>query len=155
MIRFQGMKHIALTVSDTERSAQFYERAFGMRRFGPTKYGGVLVPLVSPGLGDQISLNREGTPGETDRPLGQPGTQGGIDHFGFVVSAGTNLDAVKEKLVSCGATFLRRVDLAKGVPSLFFSDPDGYVFQVTRFPRYTRLYIALLPLINFFRSRRE
>ena len=155
MIRFQGMRHIALTVSDPERSAQFYEKAFGMRRFGPAKYDGILVPLVSPGLGDQISLTRAGAEGETDRPLGKPGEQGGIDHFGFIVSPGTDLDAVKKRLVEAGATFRGRVDIARNAPSLFFSDPDGYVFQVTRFPRFARLYIALLPLINFFRSRKE
>ncbi|QRK06234.1 VOC family protein [Archangium violaceum] len=154
-MRFLGMRHIALRVRDVERSARFYERAFGMRRFGPAKSGGTFVPLVSPNLEDQISLSSEPESGETERTLGHPGEQGGIDHFGFIVSPGTRLEAVQEHLVACGATFLRRVDIDRRVPTLFFADPDGYVFQVSRFPRFTRLFIALLPLLNALRSRRR
>jgi catechol 2,3-dioxygenase-like lactoylglutathione lyase family enzyme len=151
MIRYLGMRHIALRVADVERSARFYETAFGMRRFGPTKRGGDLIPLVSPDLKDQISLSSASGSGETERALGEPGDQGGIDHFGFVVSPRTSLDDVRARLVACGATYLKRADIAKSAPSLFFKDPDGYVFQVIRFPRLTRLYIAMLPILNRMR----
>ena len=147
-MRFKGMGHIALTVADVERSARFYEQAFGMRRFGPAKHDDQLVPLVSPGLKDQISLNSPDSEGETDRRPGRPGEHGGIDHFGFTVAPGTSLEKLRAHLESCGARFLRRVDIDKRVPSLFFEDPDGYVFQVTRYPRFIRLYVALLPLLQ-------
>ena len=153
MIRYLGMRHIALRVSDMDRSARFYATAFGMRRWGPPKRGGTLIPLVSPNLRDQISLSSAQSSGETDRHLGKPGEQGGIDHFGFIVAPGTSLDELKEHLESCGARYLRRVDVHRYAPSLFFEDPDGYVFQVTRFPWFARLYIALLPLLNMFRER--
>lgn len=155
MVRFLGMRHINLQVSDIERSARFYEQAFGMRRFGPAKVDDTVVPLVSPGLRDQVTLCSDGAKSETDRPPGRPGDHGGIDHFGFVVSPGTRLDDVQERLVACGATFLGRGDIDKRVPSLFFADPDGYVFQVTRFPRFIRLFVALLPLLNTRAARRE
>ena len=142
MATFLGMRHIAIAVRDVEKSAAFYENAFGMMPFGPTKRGGAVMPLVSPRLRDQITLVSETNQGEAGRPLGKPGEQGGIDHFGFVLSPGSNLDHVRRKLERAGGTFLKRVDIAEGIPSLFFTDPDGYVIQLTRFPRFTRLYIA-------------
>jgi len=49
---------------------------------------------------------------------------------------------------------LKVADVERRVPSLFFRDPDGYVFQVTRFPRFTSLFIAALPILNARRSKR-
>lgn len=155
MVRFRGMRHIALKVSDVERSTRFYREVFGMRPFGPTKHDGQFMALVSPNLRDQISLSTDEGSGETDRVLGHPGEHGGIDHFGFIVSPGTRLDAVKQRVMAAGGVYLGRHDVDKRAPSLFFKDPDGYVFQVTKFPRFTWLYIAALPLINARRDRSE
>jgi catechol 2,3-dioxygenase-like lactoylglutathione lyase family enzyme len=151
MVRFLGMRHLALKVADVEQSARFYQEAFGMRRFA-AKRGGDVIPLVSPDLKDQITLSRADE-GEAGPVEGRPGEQGGIDHFGFLVSPATKLEDVKERLTAAGATFVKRHDVAKGVPSLFFRDPDGYLFQVTRFPRMTRFYIALMPLLGWLRRR--
>jgi hypothetical protein len=85
--------------------------------------------------------------------LGQLGEHGGIDHFGFMVSAGSRLDDVRERVVAAGGTYLRRHDVDKRVPSLLFTDPDGYVFQVTRFPRFISLFIAALPVLNSWRTK--
>lgn len=153
MVRFKGMRHIALKVTDVERSARFYEDVFGMRRFGPPKRDGRLIALVSANLRDQISLSSDADSGETDRVLGQPGEHGGIDHFGFLVSPGTRLEDVRTRVTGAGGAYLRRHDIDKRVPSLFFADPDGYVFQVTRFPRFTSLFIAALPILNARRAR--
>jgi catechol 2,3-dioxygenase-like lactoylglutathione lyase family enzyme len=155
MIRFRGMRHIALTVDDIERSTRFYRDVFKMRPFGPTKHDGGFRALVSPNLRDQISLSTAGSSGETDRALGRPGEHGGIDHFGFIVTPGTRLDAVRERVERAGGVFLGRHDVDKRAPSLFFKDPDGYVFQVTKFPHFTWLYVAALPLINARRNRSD
>jgi lactoylglutathione lyase len=153
MVRFKGMRHIALRVHDVEASARFYERAFGMRRFGPPKHEGRFIALVSPHLRDQISLSSAAGSGETERTLGAPGEQGGIDHFGFIVSPGSRLDDIRDRVVAAGGTFLHRHDVDKRVPSLFFRDPDGYVIQVTRFPRFISLFIAALPLLGSRKGR--
>ena len=146
MVRFKGMRHIALRVTDVERSAVFYETVSGMRRFEPPKREGRFVALVSPRLRDQISLSSDADSGETERVLGRPGEQGGIEHFGFVLSASSRLDDVRCRVHGAGGTCLGRHDVAKRVPSMFFADPDGYAFQVTRFPRFTSPYIASLTL---------
>ena len=149
MIAFEGMRHIALKVADLDRSVLFYENAFGMRRFAG-KHGGTFMAMVSPGLKDQISLSID-EESEAGGKLGRVGEQGGIDHFGFILSPGSSFEQAIERMKACGATYLHSVDIAKGVPSAFFRDPDGYMFQIIRFPRFTRLYIALLPVINWFR----
>jgi len=151
MIAFKGMRHIALKVADLERSVHFYEEAFGMRRFAG-KHGGTFTAMVSPGLKDQISLSI-GDDTEAGGKSGRVGEHGGIDHFGFILSPGSSLERTIEHMKSCGATYLHSHDIAKGVPSAFFRDPDGYLFQIVRFPRFTRLYVAFLPLINWFRSQ--
>ena len=147
MIAFEGMRHIALKVSDVERSARFYECAFGMRRFAG-KYNGAFVALVSPGLRDQISLSTEEV-GETGGATARAGAPGGIDHFGFILSPGSNLEQAVARMKACGAEYLRHHDIARGVPSAFFRDPDGYTFQIIKFPRLTRAYIALLPVLHW------
>jgi catechol 2,3-dioxygenase-like lactoylglutathione lyase family enzyme len=149
------MRHIALKVSDVERSTRFYCEVFRMRPFGPAKHDGRFMALVSPNLRDQISLSTDEGSGETERALGQPGEHGGIDHFGFIVSPATRLEAVQARVETAGGVYLGRHDVDKRAPSLFFKDPDGYVFQVTRFPRFTWLYIAALPLINARRNRAD
>ena len=147
-----GMRHIAITVSDLERAAAFYRDALGMLAFGSPKAGGDVLPLVSPGLRDQITLVLATSRGETGRDLGRPGESGGIDHFGFVVPAGTNLARLRDRLEAAGAEFVERLDVARGVPSLFFRDPDGYLIQFTRFPRGTRLYVRYLQVRAGLRS---
>jgi catechol 2,3-dioxygenase-like lactoylglutathione lyase family enzyme len=134
MIEFLGMRHLALRVSNIEQSVDFYSKAFGMRPFGASKLPRGLMPMVSPNLNDQITLMEAGKSGETSRELGAPGETGGIDHFGFVVSADTDMDELREHIVNAGATFIKSHDVAPGVPSEFFKDPNGYVFQITRFP---------------------
>jgi catechol 2,3-dioxygenase-like lactoylglutathione lyase family enzyme len=146
--RFRGMRHVALKVNDVETSARFYQAVFGMRRFGPPKHDGHFIALVSPGLKDQISLSEASDSEETGRSLGQPGQHGGIDHFGFVLSPVGSLDAVRRRVESAGGRFLRRHDIDRRVPSMFFTDPDGYVFQVTRFPWLTKIFVAALPLMG-------
>ena len=149
MAALRGMRHIAIVVSDLERSVTFY-RALGMIPFGSPKHAGTVMPMVSAGLRDQVTLMGEGSQGETGRRLGKPGEMGGIDHFGFVLAPGTNLEAFRSRMEAAGARFVERVDVAKNVPSLFLTDPDGYLLQFTRFPRFTRLYIGYLRLRQRF-----
>lgn len=140
------MNHIALTVRDLEASIGFYEHAFGMVAFGTRKADGRVQPLVSPRLRDQVTLVQAGEAGELGRGLGEPGEQGGIEHFGFTVRPSTNLDRVRARVENAGGTFVAETTIGPGVPTLFFADPDGYIIQLTRFPRRALLYVLFLNL---------
>lgn len=151
---FIGMNHIALTVQDLDASIHFYMSAFGMVPFGVRKGEGLVQPLVSPRLRDQITLVQSGESGELGRGLGTPGEQGGIEHFGFALKPGANLQKVRARVESAGGTFLTETTIGHGIPSLFFSDPDGYVIQLTRFPRRAFLYVFYLNLKRWFGGSR-
>jgi catechol 2,3-dioxygenase-like lactoylglutathione lyase family enzyme len=153
MAQFSGLRHLALKVRDVERAACFYEKAFGMRRFS-AKGGGQVIPLVSPGVRDQITVFSGNGPGEAGDAGGKAGEHGGIDHFGFFVKPGARMDRVASRIVAAGAEKLHDFEIAPGVPSMFFRDPDGYVFQVIRFPRLTGLYVWLMPLLDRFGLRK-
>lgn len=141
---YLGMNHIALTVQDLEASIRFYESAFGMVPFGARKGSGLVQPLVSPRLRDQITLVQSGDAGELGRGLGTPGEQGGIEHFGMTLKPGASLRKVKARVEGAGGVFMTETTIGPGIPSLFFSDPDGYVIQLTRFPRRVSLYVFYL-----------
>ncbi len=141
---YLGMNHIALTVRDLEASMRFYQSAFGMVPFGARKGSGRVQPLVSPRLRDQITLVQSGEAGELGRGLGTPGEQGGIEHFGMMLNPGANLQKVKARVERAGGEFVTETTIGHGIPSLFFSDPDGYVIQLTRFPRRAWWYVFYL-----------
>ena len=153
-----GMQHVAITVSDLERSAKFYCGALGMVPFGGPKAGGSVLPLVSPGMRDQITLIAAGAAGavsETGHVLGAPGDQGGIDHFGFRVRAGSDLEALRARLEAAGGQYVSSLEIGPGMQSIFVKDPDGYRLQFTRYPAAARLYFAYLRVRRWIARRRR
>jgi len=149
MARFLGLRHLHLKVADVERAGRFYERGFGMRRFA-VKQDGKLVALVSPGLRDQLTLSEGARGGEVDPEApARIGEQGGIDHFGFLLSPGSDLDGAIARLVELGAKYVKHHDIGAGARTAFLRDPDGYLFQLVRFPRGTKAYVALLPVLRW------
>jgi catechol 2,3-dioxygenase-like lactoylglutathione lyase family enzyme len=104
MIKTLGLTHLALTVSDLERSFQFYHDVFGMlavyRQEG-------FIQAQTPGAHDILVLEK-GTE--------NIGKSAGIKHFGF-------------RLVE-GRDILHRGEFCPGEPYVFFTDPDGYEVEV-------------------------
>ena len=60
----------------------------------------------------------------------RPGDSGGVDHLGFDV-ASAELEGVVASVVSSGGVEIMRLDGAAGLPTVFVTDPDGYVLQLT------------------------
>jgi catechol 2,3-dioxygenase-like lactoylglutathione lyase family enzyme len=111
------VKHLALPVTDQERSRAFYERYFGFGAEPARRYDDGVLMLYN---GDGFSLAL----GPTDEPVRLPA----FLHFGVHL---TSPDAVRE---------LRARFAADGVPiveeweepeyvSVKCSDPDGYVVE--------------------------
>jgi catechol 2,3-dioxygenase-like lactoylglutathione lyase family enzyme len=133
MVQCTGLAHLHLKVANAERAARFYTEGFGMQRFA-VKHNGQLIALVMPGRRDVLTLS-EGTIGaEVDRSAARVGDHGGIDHFGFALSADSHLDEAIDQLIAAGATYVRHLELAPGFPSAFLRDPDGYIFQIWVMP---------------------
>jgi lactoylglutathione lyase len=110
------MRHIALLVTDPEKSAQFYETTLGFKRAGKAGRG----LYMSDGTINMALLKA--------RP--EHGEKPGLFHFGMWVD---DLDDAEKGVSSCGGKyFMGREDRN---PDTFyevkFKDPDGIVFDMT------------------------
>ena len=118
MVKTLGLTHLALTVTDPNRSFQFYHDVFGMLAVyrEPT-----FIQAQTPGTRDILVLE------EGSESVGQTG---GIKHFGFRLSDARDIDKAARAVDEAGGTITRRGEFAPGEPYLFFKDPDGYDVEV-------------------------
>jgi catechol 2,3-dioxygenase-like lactoylglutathione lyase family enzyme len=118
MIKTLGLTHLALTVSDLERSFQFYHDVFGMLAVYREPH---FLQAQTPGARDVLVLE-EGT---TD-----VGKSGGIKHFGFRLADPRDIDRAVKTIEHAGGTIKDRGEFVPGEPYVFFTDPDGYSVEV-------------------------
>ena len=121
MIKTRGLTHIHLVVRDLDRSLRFYEDVFGMEeRF---RDGPHMVFLSTPGSEDLITLNQD----HNEAHLA--GVNGGVNHFGFRLTAPSDFDAAVREVEAGGGKLIRRGEHAPGTPFAYVADPDGYVIE--------------------------
>ncbi len=119
MVKARRLNHINLNVSDIDRSARFYQEAFGLEvAFWE---GRKMVFLNSPGANDTITLCQAGS--------GEPVGTGGLSHFGFSMGSG-NLDEAIEQVKRAGGKLLSRGKHGGRFPYAYLADPDGYVIEL-------------------------
>ena len=108
------LRHIALIVEDPEKSAQFFESAFGMTRAGTARRG----IYMSDGVVNVALLKKE-----TDKE------RLGLYHFGMWVD---DLDEAEKKVVDAGGSYLAgRPTSAKSFYEAKYRSPEGVVFDLT------------------------
>lgn len=117
------LRHIALSVSDPEAAARFFEEAFGMTRAGPAQRG----VYMTDGVMNVALLNFK------DETV--PGYAGlkdvrGVIHFGIWVDS---LDATEERVKKAGGTYLtgRKETNPNVYYEVKYRGPDGIVFDIT------------------------
>ena len=118
MIRTHGLTHLALTVSDLERSFQFYHDVFGMLAIYREPH---FIQAQTPGARDVLVLEAG-----TERV----GDSGGIKHFGFRLADARDIDKAAAAIERAGGKITHRGEFCPGEPYVFFSDPDGYEVEV-------------------------
>jgi methylmalonyl-CoA/ethylmalonyl-CoA epimerase len=107
------LRHIALIVSDPEKSAKFFEQAFGMKRAGNARRG----VYMSDGVVNVALLKK------TDKE------EVGLYHFGMWVD---DLDAAEKKVMDAGGTYLEgRPTSPNSYYEAKYKNPDGIVFDLT------------------------
>ncbi len=121
MIETEGLSHIHLVVADMGRALAFYQDVFGMSEV--FREGDDLVFLNTPGAGDTITLNSSG-------PREAAGTSGGVEHFGFRLKPGVDLDDAIRQIEAAGGALVRRGEHAPGAPYAYVTDPDGYEIEL-------------------------
>jgi methylmalonyl-CoA/ethylmalonyl-CoA epimerase len=121
------LRHIALSVPDPEKAAQFYESVFGLKRVGRTE-----SPLASGVYLSDGFINVALLKYKTDEMSGVKEGKDwvGTHHFGFQVD---DAEAVKEKIEAHGGTFF--MDLPALKDTLYYEekyrDPAGVIFDVS------------------------
>ena len=90
MIKTLGLTHLALTVSDLERSFQFYHDVFGMLAVYRERN---FLQAQTPGARDVLVLE-EGTE--------NVGQSGGIKHFGFRLAEARDIDRAATAIERAG-----------------------------------------------------
>jgi catechol-2,3-dioxygenase len=126
MPTFSGFSHIALTVSDVERSKQWYTDVLGWQplmegtddngirfAFGVLSGGQVGVGLRQPQDADREPFSYRRT---------------GLDHVSFTVGSRAELDDWERHLADSGVTVSSIVEAPYG-SVLSFKDPDGVALE--------------------------
>ena len=119
------LRHIAMVVEEMEKTAQFYEKSFGMKRVRQTKTAiGLSDGVVSLVIIHPSNVNMKGD----DRR--------GLHHLGFLVD---DVDRESAKVEANGAVRHGAIVNAEaGTESeRKFLDPNGQVFDLTS-PNYAR-----------------
>lgn len=108
------LDHVALTVSDHERSAAFYREHFGMTE---TVHSDEHLLILGDGTGPLLALSTS-----EDVPFGIPRT----NHFGFRADDAAEVHAAREKFAAAGVAETEWQDDAGFFTRVQVLDPDGY-----------------------------
>ena len=122
-IRTQGLDHVALTVSDLERSVAFYRDVIGLQ----SRYGEMHVPMFMLAEGSGLALfPAEVLPGD--------GGSGDADirvaHVAFRVDR-EQFDRARVELPQAGIE--PRFEDHGNVHSLYITDPDGHKLELATY----------------------
>ena len=111
------MKHLALAVTDQERSRRFYETYFGFDAKPARRYDGGVLMLYN---ADGFSLAL----GPADEPVAFPS----FLHFGVVLPSPEAVRTFRSRLAADGVPIVEEWDEPEYV-SVKCTDPDGYVVE--------------------------
>jgi len=117
------IRHIALCVKDIDKTADFYEKAFGLKRTKKHEGKTAWNLYMSDGEVNIALLQYKGEEGS-----GVPAGWTGIHHFGFQCD---DLPAQQKKVEAAGGKFF--YDLNKPEDEGFerkFKDPNGIIFDL-------------------------
>lgn len=124
MPRFTGIHHLALTVSDLDASAAFYQRVFGVSPASELRGGNLHRRLFRLPSGTNLGLTEhDPTTSESFTPFTP-----GLDHVGFAVDSRDELLVWAEHLTAAGIEHSGCVDAPYGI-ALSFKDPDGIALE--------------------------
>ena len=122
MLQTFGLSHLQITVSDLERSLNFYKGLFGMeevRRFE------TCAMIQTPGTQEILTLNA------SLNEAAHVGKMGGIAHFGFRLREPMEMDQVLEAVTKLGGKAVTQGgSKEKGRLYAFGTDPDGYELEI-------------------------
>jgi catechol 2,3-dioxygenase-like lactoylglutathione lyase family enzyme len=120
------LRHIAISVADPHKSAEFYMKAFGMKKVGETDWSGARGVYLSDGTINLALLNYK-----SDQMAGEwRGREFvGLHHLGFWVD---DVAASKEAVEAAGGQYWMGEAVEDGgFYEIKYRDPDGVVVDIT------------------------
>ena len=134
----QALHHIAITATDVDASAEWYERVLGLQRL-PMEFpnhgaeeSGYAILLMEPSQGWAIGIHHNVA--NQGAPADEAVT--GLDHFGLAVTSREDLDAWAAWLDSLGVRHAGVTDTSDPMPYsvLVFRDPDNIQLELIHLP---------------------
>ena len=110
------LRHVAMVVDDIEKTATFYETAFGLQRVREID-GAVMLSdgVVSLAVIAAYHPNAEG--------------RKGLHHFGFLID---DLEQSAERVEAAGGVYHGQINVGEGPKTeRKYRDPNGLVFDIT------------------------
>ncbi len=147
---FQDFQHVAITVSDIDRSLSFYRDLLGFPVLGRLYFAGetgMVIDFLD--IGNNALLEIFSFTNVAVKPTDHiyDDRQLGLRHMGFRVDS---VDAVAARVRQGGVEFtLEPLDAVGGVRIAFFKDPDGTLVEIVQgelnyhIPGQSRLPIAV------------
>ena len=119
------LRHIAISVPDPEKAAEFYIQAFGLKRVGKTDWEGAQGVYLSDGVMNIALLHYR-----KEEYAGRRGAAYvGAHHFGFLVD---NVPAAREAIEAAGGKhWMGEPAPGAGFYEVKYFDPDGGAFDIT------------------------
>lgn len=124
-----GLNHVAVLTSDTDRLHAFYRDVFGATvSYDTTDFDGMRFSLVD--VGSFSALNVFEVVGNHEARCQTPAFgRGRLDHLGLQAASLKAFDEIRHRLVARACTDGYVTDFGP-VLSLFFRDPDGLEAEV-------------------------
>jgi glyoxylase I family protein len=139
-----GINHIALTVSDLERSSAFYDKVFafiGFKRVEvPESTQQAMKTRLRTWVGPGHSISIRPSKGEFARRVHDRNAPG-FNHLAFTAENRSEVEKLYEVLKEMGATVLDapwEYPYSPGYFAVYFADPDGLKFEFAHAPGYDR-----------------
>jgi glyoxylase I family protein len=135
-----SISHIALTVSDLERSTRFYDRIFKFMGYMPVEVPGLtqqaMKTLLKSWVGPGYSISIRPSKGEFAHRLHDRNAPG-FNHIAFYAEDRSDIEAMDKLLNEMGAQILdppAEYPYALGYFAVYFADPDGLKFEFAYVP---------------------
>ena len=119
------LRHIAITVPDPHKAAEFYMRAFGMRKVGETDWANARGVYLTDGTVNVALLHYK-----TEEAAGARGRDFvGVHHFGFLVE---DVEATRTQIEAAGGKYWMGEEKKDGgFYEVKFHDPNGVAFDIS------------------------
>ena len=122
------LRHIALTVPDIKREAEFFEKVFGFTKNSESARSislsdGVMNVTLLPYAADRYADKAQGT------------AVIGVDHIGFVIEDPQEYAAMDERIKANGGEFHAKATAGQALETKYV-DPHGIIFDISE-PEHT------------------